>query len=587
MMGPFRSLAGRLRSVVVAAAVLPACIAGGPERHDDRPATESQLQLESIEVEAGTGVVVAGSPEAADAGAAILAAGGNAVDAAVAAGLVLSATEIGTAGLGGAAVILVVGPSGLGTVIGGPPVVPRRFNKAEVERLHGEDRPWGYPTIAVPTAPAVLGRAHRRFGTVPWPEVVAPAVEWAEIGGRVSTLHRAAVEAYRDRLAEQPMVADLLLQGDGTPRPVGSRRPNPRLAETFRLLAAHGAESFYRGALANAIEADMKARGGRIRRDDLALVSAIESAPARGHYRGFEVLAAAPPFGGAEVVRVLEILDALPEERLRTDGPDRYHALVEAARLSLARRGRHNRQGLPWFQSADESQTAAALARQIRFDRALRDDEISDGPDVQTTGGTTHMVVADRWGLVVSMSMSIGLNFGAARMNEELGFLYNNFVGWTEAGRPEAAPVIYPGTVLQTAMTPVVVRREDGRLLALGSAGSDRIPSSIAAVVSAMVDRDLDLPAAVSAPRVLWGGPTDRRVYLEVATPSLEGWADVLEERGFGNFYRQRFPARPFDLAAFGGTNALATDLGRAGWIGVADRRRGGAARAVSEPEGF
>ena len=85
----------------------------------------------------------------------------------------------------------------------------------------------------------------------------------------------------------------------------------------------------------------------------------------------------------------------------------------------------------------------------------------------------------------------------------------------------------------------------------------------------------------MSAPRVLWGGPADRRVYLEIATPRLDGWADVLESRGFTEFYRQHFPARPFDLAAFGGTNALASHPDRTGWIGVADPRRGGAAHAV------
>ena len=529
-------------------------------------------------------MVVAGNREAADAGAAILAAGGNAVDAAVAAGFVLAATDVDAAGLGGAAVALVIGPDGLGTVIGGPPVVPLGFDRAEIERLHREDRPWGYPTVAVPTTPAVLGYLHRRFGSVPWAEILAPAVEWAELGGEIAPLNRAAAEAYRDRLAEQPVVAALFLDHEGTPRPIGSRQPNPRLADTLRQLAVNGIESFYRGGLASAIDADMKARGGPVRRADLMRVVIRETAPARGRYRGFEVFAAAPPFGGAEVVRALEILDALPEERLRTAGPDRYHALVEAVRISLAQRGPPAGKGPLWLPTAGGSDAAAALARRIRFDRALRDDEIAAGPASPATGGTTHLVVADRWGLVVSMSMSIGLNFGAARMSEELGFLYNNFVGWTEAGRPEAPPAPVAGGALRSAMTPVVVRRDDGWLLALGSAGSDRIPSSVVAVVSAVVDRGCDLPAAVSAPRVLWGGPVDRRVYLEIATRNLESWADVLETRGFTELYRQHFPARPFDLAAFGGTNALTADPERGGWIGVADPRRGGAARGVGGP---
>jgi gamma-glutamyltranspeptidase/glutathione hydrolase len=567
--------------VVAAVAILSACLAGGSRHQAPRRPPGPPPQLEIVEVGTGSGVVVAGSREAADAGAAILAAGGNAVDAAVAAGFVLFATEIGTAGLGGAAVVLVVGPDGLGTVIGGPPAVPLRVDSAEVERLHRDNRPWGYPTVAVPTAPAVLGHLHRRFGTKPWAEVVAPAVGWAERGGEVAPLHRAAAETYRDRLTEQPMVAALLLDDEGTPLPVGSRRPNPRLAETLRQIAASGVESFYRGALAEAIEADMVARGGPVRRADLARVAITESAPVRGRYRGHEVLAAGPPFGGAEVVRALEILDALPEDRLRTDGPDRFHALVEAARMSLAQRGRSPQPSLSWLAASDASASPAALARHIRFDRALRDDEIPAGPWAPATGGTTHLVVADRSGWVVSMSTSIGLHFGAARINEELGFLYNDFVGWTEAGRPEAPPTPAAGTPLPSALSPVVVRRPDGWLLALGSAGSDRITSSVTAVVSAVVDRGLGLPDAVSSPRVLWGGPFDRRVYLEIATPQLEAWAEVLEARGFSELYRQHFPARPFDLAAFGGTNALAADLERGGWIGVGDPRRGGAARAV------
>jgi len=580
-MAPSRSIASRVGPVLVA--VLSACSVGGPQRSSDAPGPRSQLQLESVEVASGEGVVVAGNREAADAGAAVLAAGGNAADAAAAAGLVLSVTNVDVAGLGGAAVALVVDSNGFATVIGGPPVSPLRFNNNEVTRLHDDNRPWGYPTVAVPTTPAVLDYLHRRFGTMSWADVVQPAVEWAEIGGELTPLTRSAVEAYHERLLEQPMVAAQFLDDEGEPFPVGSRRPNPRLAATLRRLAAKGTDSFYRGAMASAIEADMKAHGGPLRRADLSRVRIRETAPARGHYRGLEVLAAAPPFGGAEVVRALEILDALPPERLRVDGPDRYHALVEAVRISLAQRGRPAPQQMPWSASGDVSDTAATFARRIRFDRALRDDEIAVGPATPAAGGTTQLVVADRWGGVVSMTISIGLNFGAARMHRELGFLYNNFFGWTESAKPEVPSAYEAGGALVSAMTPVVVRHADGWLLALGSAGSDRIPSSVAAVVSAVVDRGLDLPAAVSAPRVLWGGPLDTRVYLEIATPNLERLADVLEARGFTEMYRQHFPARPFDLAAFGGTNVLEALPQGIGWIGVADPRRGGAAHAVGD----
>ncbi len=572
---------------LAAALVVLAAACGTAERlGEPLPPDRLPAQLATVEARSPEGLVVAGSLEAAEAGVEALAAGGNAVDAAVAAAFAISASEVGGGGLGGAAVALVVRRDGSAVVVEGAPTVPVLVDGDAVAELHAAQRPWGYPTVSVPTAAAVLGRLHSRFGRLGWSEVLTAAIRCAERGHVVSRLHHEALVEYRDRVLEQPVAAEMLLGADGEPPPVGARVSNPRLASTLRRLSEHGVDELYRGGMARAIEDDMVAHGGPLRRFDLHRVRVVETPAASTSYRGWRVVAAPLPSGGTDLLRAFEILDALPRETLCAGGPDRHHAQVEAVRIALAMRGGATPASRPpWLNGPTRAAvTPRAMAGLIRYDRALRDDEIGVVRAIQVAGGTTHLVAADRSGMVVSLSMSIGLQFGAARAHPELGFLYNNLLGWVDSARPEAMPRLRPGALLALSMTPVVLRSPEGTVLALGSSGSDRIPSSIVSVVNGVVDRGLDLARAVAEPRVLWGGPIDRRVYVEVVDARTERTADAFVERGFPEVYRQLFPARPFDLAAFGGANALVFEPATGDWVGVADPRRGGVARAVGRP---
>ncbi len=539
------------------------------------------VQLATVEVRSPDGVVVAGSVEAAEAGAEALAAGGNAVDAAVAAAFAIGASEVGAGGLGGVAVALVVLPDGSAFVVEGVPTVPVLVDGEALAKLHAEERPWGYPMVAAPTAPAVFGHLHERFGVLSWSRMLSAAIRCAERGSVVSRLHHKALVAYRDRVAEQSATAALLLGPDAEPLPVGARFTNPMLAATLRRLCALGVDEFYRGDIARAIEDDMIAHGGPVRRFDLRQVRVTTIPVESASYRGWTVLAPPSPAGGTDLLRALEILDALPRKVLRANTADRGHAQVEAVRIALALRGGASEgQRPPWLVGPRRAALPPGeMASRIRFDRALRDDEIGAFGTGLVAGGTTHLVSADRSGMVVSMSISIGLHFGAARAHSGLGFLYNNLLGWVDTARPEAPPFLQPGARMALSMTPAVLRSPDGAVLALGSAGSDRIPSSVVSVVSAVIDRGLELADAVGEARVLWGGPNDRRVYVEIADSHSERAADAFVERGFPEVFRLGFPARPFDLAAFGGTNSLAFEPATGDWVGVADPRRDGAAR--------
>ena len=566
----------------MAAPALAAVPVAGQPSTAGKPATPQgpPPQLRTLEVRSEHGMVVCASAGAAMAGARILRAGGNAIDAAVAAALALGVGEPGASGLGGQTYMLVCLAGGRCVAIDGSAVAPQRVSRVELKRLADAERIYGHRTVAAPATLAALAHALERFGTRTLAEVVAPAIDLADAGVVLSPAQRAYVEGYLYKLRESPYFADMLLRDGLYPWEPEHTYCLSDLASTLRLIAARGPAVFYTGEIADRMVADMIANGGWLRRDDLERVRAREVEPYRGTYRGHEVVSFPIPGSGGAVIEALQILDHFPAAALRGAGAEKHLLHLEATRLALADEHRVLVPGPEAGRMLVDRSRAAERARMIRRDRALTAAEIGDiDAPVWSDRDTTQLSVADRFGNVVSITQTLGRVFGACTATPGLGFPYNDLLEAFDLEHPENRSYLRPMQAPFTSQAPTIVRRAGRPYLVLGSVGSERITSAIVLAISNVIDGGMGLGEAVAAPRVLWSGIADMKIFLEIAGGIDDAVADGLQDRGYKDIFRLRFPAPQADINVFGSVNAiLVDDDGRI--VGVGDPRRQGVATA-------
>jgi gamma-glutamyltranspeptidase/glutathione hydrolase len=565
-------------------------VAGSP----NRPEAVLPAELHTIEVRSALGMVAAGSPEAARAGARMLEQGGNAVDAAVAAAFAIGVVNPLDAGLGGQAYVLVHLSDGRDIAIDGSSPVPLRVVPDELKVLKETGFPYGYKFACTPATPAALAYALQRYGTMSLAQVLAPAIELADYGHVLMPHIELIVAKYAEIYRENEFLANLLLKDGLEPWPAEHVYCQPVLAATLRRLATHGVQDFYHGRIADEIAADMAANGGYVSKLDLARVRVTERSPVRGTYRGLEVVAFPYPGGGDIMVEALEILGALSPELLRYDSVDRMHLLLEAARIAF--RDAPAGTETPFLDTVYfDSARAEQRASLIRFDRALREDEL---PAARSQWfhdrDTTHVSVVDRFGHAVALTQSLGDGSGVA--TPSLGFEYNSLLETFEFCDRDSPNFPKPFATVRSTMTPTILFCNGRPLLVLGAPGSSRIPSTILAVITNVVDRGMPLGEAVAAPRVLADRPNPRnpkgcslapsdpesvpKVYLELAGPITVEQADELEARGFVDQDRLAFPVHGRTLRAFGGLTAVMVDPATGLLVGVGDPRRNCSAAA-------
>ena len=543
--------------------------------------TELPYQLLPLEVISSNGVVVSGSEQASQAGAAMLAAGGNAVDAAVATAFALGVTEPMTSGLGSETFILIYSADGDTHAIDGSCYVPRLASPDEFQRVRvAAERGYvqGYKAIAVPGSLAALTYALHRYGSTSLAEVLAPAIDLADFGYNLNSSTHGELTYLSFLVRHQEYVADLFLKNF-----TDTWGPNhlfcaSDLANTLRRIAKHGPQDFYGGHIADEIDADMERHGGYVRKADLMRVRAVERPPIRASYRGLEVITFPFPGGGGSLVEMLHILENFPSQLLRDDSLERLHLLIEAARITWADDLDSKVPLVILDRWLTDRGRAALRAKLIRFDRALFPSEISGGPpERHIAEGTTQVSVVDRWGNAVALSQTVGGFFGATVATPGLGFLYNANLNAFDTTNPSSPHYLRPGQVPMTTLAPTIILKDGKPLLVLGGAGSDRVVPTIAAVISGFADRGLDPCAAVASPRAIWGTNWgDPRAFVELAGEITPEKVDALEKQGFQNIFRLAFPASWMDLEALGGTNVVFIDP-RTGLLhGVPDPRRSG-----------
>lgn len=545
-------------------------------------------QLDATAVHSTAGMVATGSPEATEAAVRILEEGGNAVDAAVAAAFALGVSDSDASGIGGATYLVIRFADGRAITVDGTPRVPASINLDDFRAAKRAGRDFGHEMVAAPTTPAVLDLALRKYGRLRLEQVIAPAIEIAEQGYRLSQLQISWTEKYYDSLIAASKYLPTLIMADGrTIGEPGELIKNPDLAKTYRHLAAHGVRSFYHGSLAELIDADMKEHGGQLRKDDLATVRVRELPPVETTYRGHRVLTVPSPGGGDTVLQLLNLLETFPSELLAEDSLERHQIFIESARIARIDRAGTAASMLrgPFGRSpALGKEHARERSRLIEPGTAIPRERIAGpvNPDCIPEGeSTTHVSVVDAGGLAVSLTQSLGRSYGAKVALDGWGMIYNSFLEAFEAENPECAGFLRAGGSCATDMAPTIFLPSDGRVVLLGSPASNRIPSILAGVISNVVDRGMTLEAAIEAPRILWGGSSDVNVDVEVTGPFTLETVAAFDAMGYKHPVEPVFfPASHVDLIGFGGVNLVAHDPSAGTWIGIVDPRRGGLAEA-------
>lgn len=539
-------------------------------RHGMRPATRSvQLRAFALLVCVSIWILPAGAqpapaksavatahPLATRAGEEILAAGGNAFDAAVAISAALAVVEPYASGLGGGGFwLLHEADSGRQIVIDGREVAPAAATRDMYLDAQGNPRPGvtmdGPLAAGIPGEPAALVHLAKRYGRLPLATSLAPAIRYADEGIEISRGIGMGLKFRADAARKSPAFAALYLPG-GVPRQPGAKVRFRDLARTLRRLAADGHDGFYRGDVARRLVAGVQAGGGIWTRDDLAAYKVIEREPIRVQYRGATLVMVPPPSSGGVVLGdTLNILRAYDLASLQP--VERKHLTIEA--LRRAYRDRAMYLGDPAFVSMPIDRLlspcyADGQRTSIRLDRATPSDNLPGvAPDTGGGTNTTHFSVLDKAGNRVAGTLSINTWFGAAFIPPGTGVILNNEMDdfSIKTGTPNGfdllgteANAIAPGKRMLSSMSPTFIESPRGVAI-LGTPGGSRIISMVLLSALAWMD-GADAEQMVSLKRYHHQYYPDVVAYEEGAFTAEEkaglearGHKLELSQRSFGN----------------------------------------------------
>lgn len=465
------------------------------------------------------GMVVSQSELASGVGARVLAEGGNAIDAATAIAFTLAVTLPRAGNLGGDGFMtLYRADTKKVTVIDFRSVAPRTAKLDMFLKPDGKEAPEasvGYKAPAVPGTVAGLWLAHQKYGRAPWKNLVDPARAMARDGIVLSADEAFVFSWGRKRLSASEAALKTFLKADGSLYRAGERLRQPDLAWTLGEISKGGADAFYKGEIARRFAADMARHGGLITRDDLAAYRAIEREPLRGTYRGYTLYTPPPASGGATLLTMLNILENFDVAKSGLGSAETEHLLAETMRLGHRDRVKHlgdvDFATIP-LKGLLSKEYGAERAKLIDRTTAAKNADVKAGdPFAHESPNTTHFSVADREGNVVSMTYTLGSDFGSGVMVDGAGFLLNNQMNnfsheqaYRAAARGEPLPPnsMQSGKRMMSTMMPTLVFKDDKPWLVVGTPGGGRIINTILQVLVNTIDFKLNIDEATHQPRI-------------------------------------------------------------------------------------
>jgi gamma-glutamyltranspeptidase/glutathione hydrolase len=536
----------------------------------------------------GTGMVSAADPRAAEAGAEMLRAGGNAVDAAVATLLALNVVEPQSSGIGGGGYIVYSERGASPVTYDGRETAPAAATP-DWWLVNGQPMPFdeaqpGGKSVGVPGNLRMLARVHREHGKLAWAKLFQPAIRLARDGFIVTKRLHDSLDANRETGALSASARAIFYRPDGSVVPIGTRMKNPAFASFLEKLANLGADSFYVGSNAQAIVTAVNAsehNPSKMRLGDVSTYDPKPRDPVCGTYRGYRICGMGPSSsGGITVFATLKQLERFDLGALGPSSPTAWHLIAESERLAYADRDKYIGDSefvpVPLAGMADPAYLARRSAL-ISPDQAMTHAEAGTPagaqpgcvPAMQPERGTSHFVTVDKWGDVVSETSTIESAFGSGLMVNGY-YLNNELTDFSFTPVKDGCPVanrVEGGKRPRSSMSPTIVYGPDGKVrLAVGAAGGSTIPAQVIKAIVGVIDFRLTAQQALALPMIYSPGDTlyvERGTFLEGMTPKLEALGHQVKSLPPGTFK----------------ANAIEWVNGR--WSGAADPRSEGA--AVSE----
>jgi gamma-glutamyltranspeptidase / glutathione hydrolase len=485
------------------------------------------------------GAVASAEPLASQVGLQVLKGGGNAIDAAVAVAFALAVTHPSAGNIGGGGFMLV-------HLARGEQVA---FDYREVAPLSASRDMYldaaGNPTSAsldgplaagIPGTVAGMERAHARFGTKPWAELLAPAIALARDGHALDADHASDMQHAAARMRELGFEdsARVYSGADRQPLAAGALWRQPDLAVTLTRIAERGARDFYEGVLAQALIDGVRTLGGNWSAADLAQYQALERQPVRFTYLGHQVVTMPPPSAGGVVLRqILFVSEQLQLRKFPARSVDAFHVYLEATRRAYADRNRWLADpdfvNVPVASLIDPTYVASRMAN-IDLQRATPSSEIAAGTPVGGSTQTTHFSVVDDAGNAVSNTYTLNTGFGAKIVVPGLGILLNNEMDDFAAspGKPNVYGLVQgeqnriePKKRMLSSMTPTMVLKEGQLRAVLGTPGGPTITTTVAQLMRDLIDYGMPLDEAVALPRVHHQWLPDRVMVEASVEPEL------------------------------------------------------------------
>ena len=440
--------------------------------------------------------------------------GGNAVDAAIAIAFCLGVTNSYASGLGGGGFMMIRNPDGNVDIIDMREVAPSEATAALFEQNPQLSLQGGL-SVAVPGELRGLYAAYKRYGTLPWPSLVEPAIQVAQDGFIVNNQLASILKTFEKTVMKDSYFSKvfapngtLLVQEDIVRMPV--------LAQTLRQIAYEGVNAFYEGSLANSIITTIKNHDGLMTHEDLRNYSVILRHPIRTEYRDYRVISTPAPTSGPVLALMLNILDQFPRNRGSSDKPVSYQQLVEALKYGFSRR---TRLGDPDFtdfnltsyvQNITEPSYAKRIAYEIPLDRTFDWQHYEPDFDVTEDHGTTHISILDKNGMSVAFTSTINHLFGSQIVTNTGIILNNHMNDFSIHGSvnnynisPSPMNFIRPGKRPLSSACPVLLEDNEGNLrVVLGASGGARIISAVIQTIINLIDRSLTPEEAVELPRL-------------------------------------------------------------------------------------
>ncbi len=470
---------------------------------------------------AKNGMVATQEALASDIGLKILKDGGNAVDAGVAVGFALAVTLPRAGNIGGGGFMMIYdAKQGKTVALDYREKAPSSASRdmyldeegnavSDLSRYHGL-------AVGVPGTVAGLLKALEDHGTMSRGQVMAPAIALAEDGIEVTAGLSESLTALTDRLQKWPSTKKIFFKPDGSAYQPGERLKQPELARSLKLIAAQGADGFYKGETATKLVKAVNDAGGSMSLQDLANYEAIAREPVKGDYRGYEIVSMPPPSsGGIHIVQILNILEGYPLKDYGQNSAQTIHLMAEAMQLAYADRAEYLGDS-DFIDVPTSGLTSQAYADKLRTlinpNQATPAATIkANNPLPYESDQTTHFSIVDKDGNAIANTYTLNFSYGTGLVAEGTGILLNNEMDDFSAkpGVPNGygllggeANAVEANKRPLSSMSPTLVFKDNKPFIVTGSPGGSRIITTVTQIISNVIDHDMNIAEATHAPRI-------------------------------------------------------------------------------------